>query len=233
MRYDPANDGCPPDRCAACAARGTSVCSTLADAELGELHAIGRRRTLPEGQVVISAGDPAAICANLVSGVLKVVRDDPEGRTQIVGLLFPGDLVGELFVDQATDTVVALSPVDLCVYPRRALEDVLDRHPAALRLLLRRALATLAETHKWMLMLGRRQAPEKVAAFLLDMERRVGGGGEYLLPMGRAAIGEVLGLTIETVSRQMTAMKRAGLIALPGGRRVRLLDRGALARIAG
>ncbi|WP_404338318.1 Crp/Fnr family transcriptional regulator [Sphingomonas sp. MMS12-HWE2-04] len=235
-RWLAANDGCPPGRCIACAARESGVCASFADEELGALHAIGRKRLLPPGQVVISAGDSAAICANLVAGVLKVVREEADGRAQIVGLLFPGDMVGELFVEEANDTVVALSAVELCVYPRRALEAVLARHPAAENLLLRRALATLAETRRWMLMLGRRHAPEKLAAFLLDMDRRLDraeGDESYELPMGRAAIGEVLGLTIETVSRQMTAMKRAGLIALPGLRRVCLLDRAALARIAG
>ncbi|MDF2603968.1 Crp/Fnr family transcriptional regulator [Sphingomonas sp.] len=229
-----ANDpGCAPPRCAACAARDTTVCASFADRELTALHGIGRRRVLKAGQVLIWAGDPAAVCANLVSGVLKVVREDPGGRAQIVGLLFPGDFVGELFVEQARETVVALVDADLCLYPRRALEPVLAAQPGAEGLLLRRAMGTLAEARRWMLMLGRRHAPEKVAAFLLDMHRRLGVGDRVDLPMGRGAVGEVLGLTIETVSRQMTALKAAGLIALPGGRQVRLLDRAALARIAG
>lgn len=213
------------------------MCASFSDDELGALHAIGRRRIVPAGQVVIWAGDPSTICANLVSGVLKVVRDEPDGRAQIVGLLFPSDFVGELYVDQASETVIALAEADLCIYPRHTLEPVLTRHPAAERLLLRRALATLAETRKGMLMLARRQAREKVAAFLLDMGRRLAWAGEppdaYELPMGRAAIGDVLGLTIETVSRQLTALKAAGLIALPGARRVRLLDVEGLKRMAG
>ncbi len=229
-----ANDaGRSPDRCAACAGRQTAVCASFADHELMALHAIGRRRILSAGQVLIWAGDPSSVCASLVSGVLKVVREEPDGRAQIVALLFPGDFVGELFVEHASETVVALADANLCLYPRGALERVLARQPAAGRLLLRRALATLAETRLWMLTLGRRHAPEKVAAFLLDMDRRLGSRDTFELPMRRAAIGEVLGLTIETVSRQMSALTGAGLIALPGGRHVRLLDRAGLARIAG
>lgn len=213
------------------------MCASFANADLSALHGIGRRRTVAAGQVLIWAGEPGTICANLVSGVLKVVREEPDGRRQIVGLLFPGDFVGELFVERASETVVALAEADLCIYPRETLARVLECHPAAERLLLRRTLATLAETRRWMLMLSRRHAPEKVAAFLLDMARRLGAAGKegdgFDLPMGRAAVGEVLGLTIETVSRQMTALKGAGLIALPGGRRVRLLDRKGLERMAG
>lgn len=225
----------PAGRCAVCAVRDSAFCATFAEPELAALRAIGRRRTLPAGQIVVSAGDPASFCANLVSGVLKVVREEHDGRTQIVGLLFPGDLVGEPFVEEARDTLVALTEIDLCLYPRQPLETLLTHHPAATHLLLRRALATLAEARKWMLMLGRRQAPEKIAAFLLDMERRLepAADGGYHLPMGRAAMGEVLGLTIETVSRQLSAMKRAGMIALPSRRHILLLDRTKLAQIAG
>ena len=212
------------------------MCAGFGDDQLAVLHTIGRRRILRAGQVLIWAGDPSINCANLVSGALKVVREEADGRAQIVGLLFPGDFVGDLFVERADDTVVALAESDLCVYPRGALEPALRCHPAAERLLLRRALVTLGEARQWMLMLGRRQAPERLAAFLLDMERRIASAGAsdgFELPMGRGAIGDVLGLTIETVSRQMTALRRAGLIALPGGRRVTLLDRRGLERIAG
>lgn len=177
------------------------------------LHAIGRRRTLPAGQVLSWAGDPNGVCATLVGGVLKVSRQDADARVQTVGLLFPGDFVGELFVDTAGETVTALAEADLCLYSRRPLERVLAEHPVAERLMLRRALATLAEARRWMLMLGRRHANERVAAFLLDMSRRVGGSPApdcFALPMSRAAIGEVLGLTIETVSRQMTALRTTG-----------------------
>jgi len=229
-----ANDpGCATPRCMACAAREVAVCASFTDGALSALHAIGRRRTLHAGQVLIWAGDPSSVCANLVSGVLKVVREDLDGRTQIVGLLFPGDFVGELFVEQASETVIALVDADLCLYSRRALEPALTAQPGAEALLLRQAMGTLTEARRWMLMLGRRHAPEKVAAFLLDMHRRLGTGDQVELPMGRGAVGEILGLTIETVSRQMTALKSAGLIALPGGRQVRLLDPAGLARIAG
>lgn len=230
-------EGGAPERCAACGVRDLGMCGAFPDGELAQLRVIGRRRTVTAGQVLTWAGDPAVTCAMLVSGVLKVVRDAPDGGAQIVGLLFPGDLVGEPFAAQANDSVVALADADLCVYPRVPLQRLLDEHPAAARVLLRRALATLTEARHLMLTLGRRQARGKVAGFLLDIVERIerqGGQGDVVeLPMGRAAIGEVLGLTIETVSRQMTALRLAGLIALPGGRAVRLLDRPGLHDLAG
>ena len=217
--------------------RDTALCAALDDRDVAAIHAIGRRRTIPAGQVLVWAGDPSTICANLVSGVLKVVRAGADGSEHIVGLLFPGDFVGELFTESANETVQVLCDADLCIYPRAALRHALDAHPAAERLLLRRALGTLDEARRWMLMLGRKGASAKIATFLIDMARRTGGAGAmaapFELPVSRSEIGAVLGLTIETVSRQMTALRGAGIIALPGGRTVAILDAARLAGRAG
>jgi CRP/FNR family transcriptional regulator len=225
----------PPLRCAACAARTTALCDGLDDRALTALHHIGRRRRLRAGQAFGWVGDPAGNCANLVSGVLKVSRMEADGGVQIVGLLYPGDFVGTLFAERAEDTIAALSDADLCVYPRRALEEMLVRHPAAGRLLLRRTLATLGEVRRWMPMLARARADARVAALLLDMARRCGADRDALfrLPLSRGAMAEALGLAVETVSRHMTAFQQDGLIALSGLRGVRLIDRTRLARIAG
>lgn len=221
-------------RCDRCAARDTALCSALDDVELTALHAIGRRRRLSAGQVLVWEGDPAAYCANLVAGVLKIVRPNRADGEQIVGLLFPGDFVGQLFVETATETIVALGDVDICLYPRAGLEQVLKDHPAVARGLLLRGLSTLADARKGLLLLGRKDAQERVAAFLLDMARRIAREAEpFDLPMSRQAIGEVLGLTIETVSRQITLLRDAGVIGVVGSRGIRILDRDSLTQRAG
>jgi len=189
---------------------------------------------LRAGQVFGWNGDPASHCANLVSGVLKVSRVEADGGVQIVGLLYPGDFVGTLFADRSADTIAALSDADLCVYPRRALEEMLVSHPVAGRLLLRRTLTTLGEVRRWTPMLVRARADARVAALLLDMARRCGvdGNDVFRLPLSRGAMAEALGLAVETVSRHMTAFRQDGLIALSGLRGVRLIDRMRLAHIA-
>jgi CRP/FNR family transcriptional regulator len=224
-----------PARCAACAARNTSLCSGLGDDALAALHALARRRTLRAGQALSWTGDPAVTCGNLVSGVLKITRAGLDKRSQIVGLLYPGDFAGELFVTQTSDTIAALTDADLCVYPREVLERTLACYPAAERLLLQRALASLSEARRWLPMLARARAEARIAALLVDIARRCGepGNGVVMLPLSRGAMGEVLGLAIETVSRNMSAFQDAGLISLVGLRGVRLLDRPALARLAG
>ncbi len=209
--------------------RDASLCASLRDDELSALSGIGRARSVVKGQVVVWEGDPT-ICANLVSGVLKLSSSAADGREQIVGLLFPGDFVGQPFAEESSLTVTAVGDADLCVYPREAFETVVDDHPRLERMLLRRTMASLDEARARMVALGLKSALEKVAAFLVDMGERAAGPlapgrpCRFDLPLSRAQMADVLGLTIETVSRQMTVLKASGLIALSGHRTVTIHD---------
>lgn len=222
------------ERCAACLVRDQALCASLADDELFVLSNIGRSRLLARGETVIWAGDDDAVCANLVSGALKMTAATVDGREQIAGLLFPGDFVGQPFAEEATLTFSALIDSEICVYPRTAFVAALASHAALERLLLQRTMAALDDARSRMLTLGRRSAGEKVAGFLLELSarlpRRMDGDGHMVfdLPLGRAQIADVLGLTIETVSRQLTRLKNAGVIATAGRRTVAIRDPEAL-----
>lgn len=219
--------------CADCVVRDQSLCGSLTDSELTTLNRIGRSRRLERGETLVWAGDDALVCANLLTGVLKLSASTADGREQIVGLLYPADFVGRPFADEAEHTITALTDVELCVFPRRGFEAALENHVAMERMLLRRTLAALDEARARMLMLGRKTAEEKVATFLLDIAQHLARKScarvlEFDLPVTRAQIADVLGLTIETVSRQLTKLKRDGLIDLPSGRRVAIRDTAAL-----
>lgn len=225
------------DICADCAVRDQSLCGSLTDRELDVLNALGRRQTVARGETVIWAGDESVVCANLLSGVLKLSASTGDGREQIVGLLYPADFVGRPYADEAEFTVTALTDAELCVFPRKPFEGVLEDHARMERLLLQRTFAALCEARGRMLMLARNTAAEKVAGFLLGMATRAGSTGcrasddgpvTFDLPLTRGQIADVLGLTIETVSRQLTKLKTAGIIALPGVRAVTIRDRAAL-----
>jgi CRP/FNR family transcriptional regulator, anaerobic regulatory protein len=225
-----------PERCADCAVRDSALCASLADHELEALNAIARHKVIPRGQVFVWEGDASSICANIVSGVLKVTSATADGREQIVGLLFAGDFVGQPFRAETSLTVTALSEADLCIYPRQGFETVLDDHSKLERLLLQRTMSALDDARARMLSLGRKSAEERVAGFLLEMADRCGGDGEgesFDLPLTRGQMADVLGLTIETVSRQLTNLKGGGLIALSAGRGVIILDRAGLKGRAG
>lgn len=224
LLQDRTDASCAPARCLSCKARGSSLCAAMADSELSALHAIGRRRTLPAGQAFNWAGDRNNHCATVVDGMLKVTASTTDGREQIVGLLFPGDFVGELFEEDATLTISALCETDLCIYPRAAFERTLEEHPRMERMLLRRTLLALGDARGRMLALGRRNARERIAGFLLDLVERTGhpeagGGTRIAIPISRGEMADYLGLTIETVSRQLSQLKATGILAFAKGNR--------------
>jgi len=124
------------------------------------------------------------------------------------------------------------------VFARADFDRFAGEHPGLEHMLLQRTLAELDRTRSWMLLLARKSAEEKIATFLLDMAERLAEPGagplrRFDLPFSRQQIGDVLGLTIETVSRQMTALQRSGVIDLPTRRAVDILDRAELQAIAG
>lgn len=230
------------DICEGCEIRDSALCGSLSDVELATLNKLGRRQTLARGASIMWTGEDNVLCANLVSGVLKLVATTPDGREQIVGLLYPADFVGQPYAERIDFTITALTDSELCIFPRKPFENVLEGHARMERLLLQRTLATLSAARGLMLTLARKSAAEKVAGFLLDMELRNTPSGcgakdddhsaPFDLPLSRGQIADVLGLTIETVSRQMTRLKGAGLITLPGGRGVAIADHDALSLMA-
>lgn len=226
--------------CSDCAVRHLSLCGRLADEALPAFHRIGSRKRIARGETIAWAGEESRTCANLLSGMLKLSASTADGREQVVGLLYASDFVGRPYADTQEFTVTALSDAELCCFPRTGFERLLADHPSLERELLRRTLSSLDDARSQMLMLARQSATERVADFLLRTADRVGGcaalpGGPvtFDLPLSRGAMADVLGLTIETVSRQMTRLKSAGVIALPGARTVTLVRRGELKALAG
>lgn len=229
------------DICVNCAVRDQALCGSLTETELMTLNQLGRRQNITRGQTLMWAGDESVVCANLLSGVLKLVASTADGREQIVGLLYPADFVGQPYAEHADFTITALTDAELCVFPRLPFERVLEDHARMERLLLQRTLHALTEARSRMLTLARTSAEERIAGLLLDMARRAGANGcrgsaggplTFDLPLTRGQIADVLGLTIETVSRQLTRLKTHGVIKLPSGRGVTIVDQSALEALA-
>lgn len=221
--------------CSDCNVREAALCSSLSEPERAALAAISHHKSFDKGSVVMWAGDEAVACGTVVSGLLELSASASDGRKQIFGLLYPADFVGQPDAGQMPFSVTALTDCRLCLYPRAAFEAVLDNHLAMERLLLRRTMAALDAARARMLLLARGTSAEKLAGFLLEMAQRLGQtdgmAGQAVtidLPLSRGQIADVLGLTIETVSRQMTHFKTAGHIELPGGRTLIIRDLAAL-----
>ena len=116
---------------------------------------------------------------------------------------------------------------------------MLEENPALEAKLLHQALREVDQGREWMLALGRKTAREKVASFLMMMVRQIdpfaGGDGvtAFDLPLSRAEIGDFLGLTIGTVSRELTRLRRAGVIQISSHRHIDILDLEALRQCVG
>lgn len=220
--------------CQRCDVRDRAICATLEESDRAALNRIGRRVTIGAGQTVMWEGDDAMIVANVVEGTLKLSVSTGDGREQIVGVVYPSDFIGRPFGRSTPHSVTALTDARLCLFTRGAFDAFARTHPELGHRLLQRTLDDLDRARGWMLLLGRKSAREKIATFLIDMSRRLAAEGaapldRFVLPLSRQQIADILGLTIETVSRQMTDMKRSGIIALPDRRTVDILDRDRLA----
>jgi len=229
--------------CDTCIVRNRAICAALDTEELKALNAIGRRRILEPGESLMWEGEDSVLVANVIDGVLKLSTGTEDGREQIVGVVYPSDFIGRPFGSTSGHGVTALTEAKVCVFSRRDFDAFAREHPALEHKLLQRTLAELDRTRRWMLLLGRKSAGEKLASFLLEMsERLVQPGCEvqsekmlrrFALPFSRQQVADVLGLTIETVSRQFTRLKADGIIDLPSRREVVILDREALMAEAG
>ncbi len=242
MRFDMAQNVAPPpatrpcsgQSCDACVVRDHAICADLNDDDRDALSRIGRRVTLQAGQTVMWEGDDSTVVANVIEGTLKLATSTGDGREQIVGVVYAADFIGRPFGTRTPHSVTALTDARLCLFPRGAFDGFAMHHGELQHRLLQRTLDDLDRTRDWMLLLGRKTAREKVATFLLDMGRRLRADADGVidLPLSRQQIADILGTTIETVSRQMTDMKRTGVIDLVGRRGVRLVDRQALEALA-
>lgn len=231
----PATKGCGARYCDRCEVRDQAICADLDADECAAFNRIGRRVTLQAGQTVMWEGDSSTLVANVIDGTLKLSTSTSDGREQIVGVVYASDFIGRPFGARTPHSVTALTDARLCLYPRGAFDCFARTHPQLQHRLLQRTLDDLDRTRAWMVLLGRRTAREKVAIFLLDMSRRLrtDGQGVFELPLSRQQIADILGLTIETVSRQLSEMKRLGAIALVGRRGVRVADADQLKAMAG
>jgi len=205
--------------CAECAVRDAALCRVLDADSLAALSARAVRRTLARGDTLFHQGDDM-LCGNLISGTLKMVARDADGREQVVALMFPGDFVGRISGRERHETV-ALGRAELCLFPRASMAGQIAESPAMSLLLMERTQQSVDEARERLSLLLRGRADERVAALLRDFAARAGAPA-FDLPMTRADMADVLALTPETVSRALARMSALGFVETEGRRRIRL-----------
>jgi CRP/FNR family transcriptional regulator len=179
------------------------------------------------GQTIVVEGDPIEGWFRIASGAVRLSKSTPDGRRQVVDFLIEGEFFG-ISSDRCYGySVEAIARTTLVRYARARLEAAIEAQPELARRMFAIACTELQRARQHLLLLGRKSADEKIASFLLTLALRLAPEGDALdalqLPMSRQDMADYLGLTIETVSRTLTRLRRDGLIALPTPQHVLLL----------
>lgn len=192
----------------------------------------GVRMSYARNEEIFGESEPAACIYRVLKGVVRTYRILTDGRRQIAEFFLPGDVFGlEAGADHRT-SAEAVSDCEVVAVRRtqvaeRAMHDAETAHK-----LWSLTLHHLRRSEEHMLVLGRKNACERLAWFLMDMSERIPAPDHIDLPVSRQDIADFLGLTIETVSRTMTQLQDENVIALPSCRQVLLRDRQALEDLA-
>jgi len=194
-------------------------------ADCGAVRGYGR------GETIFNEGDEVRCAYRLLKGAVQLSKVTADGRRQILEYLLPGDTFGFESSREFGVTAEALADCELEVHLRRPLPAPGSRLGNELLIEeLRRKLAT-SQAH--LLLLGRRTARERVAHFLLNLQDRAGQDGTKLyIPFRRREIADYLGMTLETVSRILSDMKRCGIIDIPGRQAITIRKPEALKQMA-
>ncbi len=227
--------------CGDCPIRHRAVCARCDSDELARLEQIKYYRSFQVGQTVVWSGDRMDFVASVVSGIATLTQTMEDGRRQMVGLLLPSDFMGRPGRSIAAYDVTATTDLVMCCFRKKPFEDMIARTPHVAQRLLEMTLDELDAAREWMLLLGRKTAREKIASLLAIIARRdaslklrtAKGALAFDLPLTREEMADYLGLTLETVSRQMSALKRDGMIQLEGKRHVIIPDFDALTEQTG
>ncbi|RWA59542.1 Crp/Fnr family transcriptional regulator [Mesorhizobium sp.] len=216
-----------PVLCQSCEARHRGLCGALEPDQLIELSKTSSRRGVSPGAELTGDAEVVERYSNVLSGVVKLTKSLSDGRQQIVGLQFAPDFLGRPFKSESAISAEAATEVSLCSFPRSVIERMMKLSPGLEHRLLKQTLNELDEAREWMLALGRKTASEKVASFLLMIARNIdpatdpaAKSASFELPLTRADIADFLGLTIETVSRQLTRLRASDVIRIENNRHV-------------
>jgi CRP/FNR family nitrogen fixation transcriptional regulator len=198
------------------------------------LQTIGTRVRFARGETIFGEGDCATKTYRVLAGAVRLCKHMPDGRRQIVDFVQEGGFFGLMQLPEYVFTAEAMNDVVVASYPRPLLARLSDQLPEVRGEMLAMLNAQMLGMHAHLVMLGRQTAKERLASFLFNLaETADAANGETLdLPMSRQDIADYLGLTIETVCRELSALKKARVVAAHDLHSVIIRDFAALERIA-
>jgi CRP/FNR family transcriptional regulator len=236
---DADQDGLRPLKvaCSSCNLRELCLPVGLSGPDLQRLDGlVATRRTVPRGQTLFRIGDPFKAVYAVRTGFFKTRVSAEDGRDQVTGFQMAGELLGldGISTDRHSCDAVALEDSQVCTIPYEDLES-LSREFTELQHQFHKIMSReIVRDHGVMLLLGSMRAEERLAAFLLNLTKRLQARGfspsALVLRMTREEIGSYLGLKLETVSRTFSKFQDDGVLEVKQ-RQIRVLDQGALQRL--
>jgi CRP-like cAMP-binding protein len=209
-------DANPFSRIYSCDSAGASKPAALDD-DLRALQQVGIKVRFSRNKTIFNDGDEATNCYKVVSGAVRLCKHMVDGRRQIADFLLAGDFFGIMQFGSYKFTAEAVGDVVLMCYPQSQVARLSRSMPNLRGRLLVLQSQRLLGMQDHLVMLGRQTAKERVASFLLHIAERSDAeeGVAFELPMSRQDIADYLGLTIETVCRMLTDLKRKRIVSLP------------------
>ncbi len=194
----------------------------------GSLSMAGPVLRFTQDREIYGEGDAADVFFKVVSGVVRTCKFLSDGRRQIDAFYIPGDVFGLEAGAEHTLSAEAVCDCSVVSYRRRSVGKLAANDAGLSHQFFAYAMRSLAQAQEHALLLGRRSAVEKVAAFLIEWAGYSPDSKVISLAMTRQDIADYLGLTIETVSRTLSQLEREALIEVAAARRIRLTDPTAL-----
>lgn len=226
-------------QCKNCSLSALCLPIALEDEDVSRLdQIIERKKTLKKGDVLFQQGESFDSVYAVRTGTLKTFNITDSGEEQITGFYCPSELLGLSGIDQNVYPISAkaLEMTTVCEIPFDRLEELSNKIPTLKHQLFKIMSRKICDDQQMMLLLGKKNADEKVASLLMNLgarfKRRGYSGVSFRLAMSRGEISNYLGLAIETVSRVMTRFQQKGLIQAHG-KEITILDTEEMSQLAG
>ena len=206
------------NRCSECKIRSYSFCRCLQEDKLKEFSNISTEKKFDDKQNIFLQQDEAKNIYNITEGNIKIYQLVDDGRIQIIGFLYPGDFFGSYKNGKYNYCAESIGESKVCIFEQKKLDKYIEKNMLLAKELLNQTSHELTLAQDRMAVLGKLDANERLAKFIMNISeqrKRIGWQNNPIsLPMTRQDIADYLGLTIETVSREISKLKTSTIIKI-------------------
>ena len=220
------------ERCALCRIRSYSFCRALGEGKLKGFTSISAEKIYTDKQNIFLQNENSDSLYNITEGNIKIYQLLSDGRIQIIGFLYPGDFFGSYSKKKYNYSAESIGKTKVCIFKKDLLDAYLEKNMELAKELLNMTSHELMLAQDRIGVLGKLNANERMAKFVINISQqrsRIGWQDNPVsLPMTRQDIADYLGLTLETVSREITKLKTSKLIKVLNSKQIYLLDKARL-----